>query len=460
MSAGPTTDPHAAPANAIEGRIGDALDELRTFRAGLWAPVLLGFIMLFDSWDSIAIAYVMPSLTKEWGLSPAVAGMLISSGYVGQFIGAVLLGGLAERFGRLPVFVVAVVVMGALALACAFSPNYEVLLAVRFVQGIAIGGALPVSITYVNELAPTQTRGRYFTIFQWLCMSGYAVAAWSSTIVIPLLGWRWLFGLGAIPLVLLPLVVLTLPESPRWLARVGRSKDAEKALTKLGANLAQLPPGPDLAPAPPVAVAPRIKPAVLFSGHYRRRTLTIILLWFLISFTNFGLTTWAPTIFTTVYKIPLTQALAYAATAGTLFLVTTPIVGALMDRLGRRPFAIFGTGVASLALATLSFVTLSGIWQVVVLVITAKVCMSIGSFILWPYTAESYPTEVRAVGLGVCSSTARGASMLTPLFVGWILSSGGSITIVFGVFSLLAGAAALLWLLGTRETARVRLETL
>ena len=79
---------------------------------------------------------------------------------------------------------------------------------------------------------------------------------------------------------------------------------------------------------------------------------------------------------------------------------------------------------------------------------------------MWPYTAESYPTHVRAVALGMCSSTARATSMLTPLFVGVILNSGGSISLVFGVFSLFALAAMLLWTTGTKETARVRLETL
>src|SRR6185437_12244691 len=196
----------------MEAEVGDTLDRLQTFRARIWAPVLLGLIMMFDSWDSIAIAYVMPSLSKEWGLGPATVGSLISSGYIGQFIGAIALGALAERVGRMPVFVSAVAVMGALAFGCALTPDYRLLFAIRFIQGLAIGGALPVSITYVNELAPTESRGRYFAMFQWLCMSGYAAASISSTFIIPKLGWRWLFGFGAIPLILLPLVLITLPE--------------------------------------------------------------------------------------------------------------------------------------------------------------------------------------------------------------------------------------------------------
>ena len=305
---------HAAEAptalNAAEAAIGAELDGLKSFRHAFIAPVLLGFIMLFDSWDSIAIAYVMPSLMKEWGLGPAAVGTLISSGYVGQFLGAILLGTLAERFGRMPVLLWAVLIMGVLALGCALTPDYNALLAIRFVQGFAIGGALPVAIAYINELAQTQTRGRYFAIFQWICMSGYAAASLSSAWIIPNLGWRWLLGIGAIPLLLLPFVAAILPESPRWLARVGRVEDANKAIRKLGGQGAAT----AFSAAETAAfVAPKIPISSLFAGNYNRRTITILALWFFTAFTNFGLTTWSPSIYVTAFKLPLEDALRYSA---------------------------------------------------------------------------------------------------------------------------------------------------
>jgi putative MFS transporter len=447
-------------ASTAEAAVGEALDRLTSFRARIWAPVLLGLIMMFDSWDSIAIAYVMPSLSKEWGLSPAVIGSLISSGYIGQFIGAIMLGALAERVGRMPVFIAAVVVMGALALGCALSPNPEILFAIRFVQGLAIGGALPVAITYVNELAPTATRGRYFAIFQWLCMSGYAAASISSTFIIPQLGWRWLFGFGAIPLVLLPLVLITLPESPRWLARSGPAGAANRALLKLGGAMV-----PEGVPVEADAAADRrpatrVRLSELFSPAYRSRTIVILLLWFLTSFATFGLTTWIPSIYVTVFNIPVADALKYAAMPAALFLVATIGIAVLVDSVGRRPFAIFGTAVAAVALAILTFYRPSEVWLLVTLIVTGQLCISVSSLIVWPYTAESYPTHIRAVALGVCSSLARAASMLTPLFVGVILNVGAPISVVFAVFALFALATMILWVTATRETARVRLEAL
>lgn len=462
MSGGPVTSAPGA-SSATEIAVGRALDDMRSIRLIFVAPVLLGFVMLFDSWDAAAIAYVLPALVKEWHMTPVAMGSLISAGYAGQFIGAVSLGAFAERFGRMPVFLVAMVIMCVLAIGCAFSPNYQTLFALRLIQGITIGGALPVSITYINELAPTRIRGRYFATFQFICMAGYAAASVSSTVVIPHLGWRWLFGLGAAPLVLLPLVILLLPESPRWLVRVGRINDANRALRKLGGHavpaIEARDEDPSIAQAP-VTKKKRPKMTALFQGEFRRRTMVIIALWFFTAFANFGLTTWVPSIYVTVFHIPVAEALRYSATASTLFLFVSPSIALVIDHVGRRPLAIGGTGIAALALLTLAFFPPDGRTMLVILVITGQIAISIGSVVVWPYTAENYPTRVRALGLGMASSTARGASMLTPLVVGGILGSSGSVSIVFAVFGFCALASFSLWVTATRETARKSLDEL
>lgn len=458
MSGGGATGP-VGGANTAEVAVGHVLDDLRSVRLRFVPPILLGFIMLFDSWDSVAISYVMPSLTAEWQLKPVSMGALISSGYAGQFVGAMLLGMLAERFGRMPVFLVAMTLMSLLAIGCAISPDYWTLIVLRFVQGVMIGGALPVAITYINELAPTSIRGRYFGTFQFICMAGYAAAAQSSAIVIPHLGWRWLFGLGVIPLALLPLVVLLLPESPRWLARLGRIDDVNRALAKLGgppiAVDAELATGGRKAPA---AAPTRVK--ALFASDYRKRSIIIISLWFFTSFATFGLTTWVPSIYVREFKIPVADALAYAAISSTLYLFASPIVAAVMDHTGRRPLALGGTLIAAVALLSLAVHIPDSRTVLIALVVLGALSISIGSLIVWPYTAESYPTRLRAVGLGMASATARGASMLTPLIVGGILAESGSVRVVFGVVGTCALIAFLLWLTATRETARMSLDDL
>ncbi len=215
--------------------VGDTLNGGGGWGLRRWAPYLLGVMMLFDSWDSIAIAFTLPSIAKEWSLNPVASGWLISAGYAGQFLGAIVCGSLAERFGRLPVLRPLVVVMGLLAAACGFARSYEQLVALRLVQGLAIGGALPVVICYINEIAPAATRGRFFGTFQFLMLSGFGLASLASAYVVPAFGWRAMFILGAAPLLLVPFL-FAFPESPRWLAGRGLSEPAVKALVRLGAS--------------------------------------------------------------------------------------------------------------------------------------------------------------------------------------------------------------------------------
>lgn len=443
-----------------EAAVGAVLDDLRSFRHNYWAPVLLGVIMLFDSWDSIAIAFAMPSLATEWGLSPLQMGAAISAGYAGQFLGAFSLGALAERYGRMPVLVLAILTMCTLSIGCALTHDYTQLLVMRLVQGLAIGGAMPVAITYINELAPTKKRGRYFGMFQTLAISGFAAASLASPLVIPHLGWRWMLGLGVIPLVLLPLVWITLPESPRWLARIGRLDAANRALAKLGGRHAFS----DADANSPIPVVddgpPRLKVGALISPRFRGHTLTITLLWFLTMFVSFGLTTWVPSIYVKAFHIPINRAMTYSAMASILIFLTLASSGFLIDRYGRRPFALCGLFVTAATLLLLAGSGATQEYAVVALVTTGKVAIFFGTYVLWPYTAETYPTDLRALALGYAASVGRGASMVTPLFVGFVLDRGASIDIVFAGFGLCALAAGLLWVTRTRETAGLRLETI
>src|SRR5690606_27692126 len=128
--------------------VGETLDGSGSWALRARAPWLIGLLMLFDSWDSIVIAFTLPVISAEWSLSPLQSGWLISAGYGGQFLGAITFGSMAERYGRLPVLRLLVVVMSVLAVFCAMAGSYGQLISLRALQGLAIGGALPVSISY------------------------------------------------------------------------------------------------------------------------------------------------------------------------------------------------------------------------------------------------------------------------------------------------------------------------
>jgi putative MFS transporter len=410
-------------------------------------PYLLGLLMLFDSWDATVIAYTLPSIIGEWKLTPVAAGWLVSAGYGGAFIGAILFGAVAERFGRLPVMRLLVVVMGLLAVGCSLARDYPTLMAIRLVQGMAIGGALPVTISYVNELAPTVTRGKFFGTFQFLMLAGFGLASLTSVYIVPQWGWRTMYALGAVPLLLAPLL-WSLPESPRWLAANGRREDAAAALARLGSSVAAVPADAAL-PAP----APRVPVAEVFSPAFRGRSTIAALLWFLTSLVSYGLLNWVPTIYVKMFDIPIERALSYNAIVSVAVFVLPLILRQTIDRFGRRPPVLIGATIGGLGLLGLLVAPTSAWVLAICLVMIGQIGISVGSMVLWPWTSEIYTTRVRSTALGVMSSLARVASMLTPLVVGGIMQATNAATLVFLIFGLASLAVALLWWRGTYETA-------
>jgi len=433
---------------ATSSWVGEVLDGGGAWAVRARAPWLIGVLMLFDSWDSVVIAFTLPVLNAEWNLTPLQSGWLISAGYGAQFLGAIFFGAQAERIGRLPVLRWLVLAMSVLSIGCALAMSYGQLIVLRALQGLAIGGALPVAISYINEIAPTATRGRFFGTFQFLMTSGFGLASLLSPWLIPNFGWRVMFGLGAIPLALLPFTAM-LPESPRWLAGRGRIADAATSLQRLGSG--QLP--PEQQRVRPVDATQRVPLSLLLAPEVRRTSLVTALLWFLTSLVSFGLVTWLPSLYVSMFGIPLEKALDYGAIMGVSIFILPIVLRQTIDRIGRRPLPLLGTAIGGLALLALIFVDRNATLWVVSLAIIGQIGISIGSMVLWPYTAETYATRVRSLALGTSSSLARAASMLTPLLVGGLVQATGSVTPVFLVFGLASLAVALLWLFGARETA-------
>jgi putative MFS transporter len=251
-----------------------------------------------------------------------------------------------------------------------------------------------------------------------------------------------------VPLLLLPFT-WRLPESPRWLAARNRVQDAALSLQRLGC--AALPPA-DARPAIPGAGG-KVPFSLLFAPGVRKVFIVIAMMWFLTSLVSFGMQTWIPSLYTGMFGIPYVKAMDYNLVA-TLSVLALPVVLLLsIDRIGRRPLPLFGTAIGGIALVALIFVDRSATLFVVILAIIGQIGISIGSMVLWPYTAETFPTRIRALVLGTSSSLARAASSAAQPMVGYLLDRTHSHGPVFLVFGLASFAVSMLWLFGTRETA-------
>jgi putative MFS transporter len=418
--------------------------------------LIVGTATFFDAFDALAITYVLPAVVPAWKLTPVDIGWLISAGFLGQLIGAVAGGAIAERIGRRPVIVAAVLWFGLFSIACGWAWNEQSLLVLRLLQGLGLGAEVPVAATYISELARAKGRGRFVLLFELVFPLGLVAIAVMGRSIVPI-GWQYLFFIGGLPALFALVMMRGLPESPRWLASRGRLDKAAAAMALIEQKV-QAATGK---PLPPVAAAPRTVIATpgafmeLFSATYRGRTLVIWVAWFATYFANYGLTTWLPTIYRTVFKLSLENALNYALITQATGLFTSFACALLIDRVGRRIwFAVAFAGAAA-ALLTLWWIGPDSAERILVFAILTNLCVSTLSLALYLYTSELYPTRVRALGTATGTAWLRLASILGPQVFGTTVGSGG-IGAAFLVFGLVAlGACVIVALFATETKGRV-----
>jgi len=415
----------------------------------------------FDSFDSLTIANVLPPLIREWHLNPQLIGSLIGIGFAGQLIGAIAFGWIGERWGRRNSMLVTLLIFTLGALACASATSYDQMWWYRFVQGIGLGGEVPLMATYLNEFAKAEGRGRFSLSVQVLFSIGIPAAALASIFVVPNWGWQWMFVIGAIPAVLAIPLRTKLPESPRWLASQGRFDEADQALKRIeDIAIAE---GKTPAPLPrDLPMVSEVKPrfADLFKGIYLRRTISVWLIWIGTYFVTYGLTAWFPSLLVSVFKVSLHDALV-----DNFILTGVGFAGALMaiyliEAIGRRPMFIIGLGVCSIPLLAFAFLGQLTVTETLLVVSGGFFFTSFLALSLATYTAEIYPTHLRALGGGVASAWQRAASMAGPIVVGWVLPNWGlnAVFVVFGLFSLMGAIVAIFFAIETRAQVLEKLS--
>ena len=416
------------------------LERLPTSWWQIKARIVVGVATFFDAFDALAIASVLPVIVPLWKLTPPQIGLMISAGFFGQLVGALLFGWIAERYGRMTAMIWSIAVFAVMSLACAFAWDYGSLLVLRTIQGVGLGGEVPVAAVFISELAKAHGRGRFVLLYELVFPIGLVAASLIGLWVVPHLGWQYMFVIGALPALLALVLRSLLPESLRWLAVQGRHAEAEKAMSLIEAET-QKATGAPLPPVKPV-VATLEKPASLadlFGAFYLRRTLVVWVIWFAAYFVNYGLSIWLPTLYRTVFKLPLDVSLRYGLITQAVGLLGTLICALTIDQVGRRLWFACSFAAAALALAALAFIPAASAEQVLTFMTIAYFFISTINIGVYLYTPELYPTRVRALGVGTATAWLRFASMIGPTAVGMML--GGGLPSVFATFAAVAAVA-------------------
>ncbi len=403
---------------------------------------------LLFGYDTGVISGALPFIKQDFDLSPAMQGVATSAVLVGATLGAACAGVLSDSFGRKRVILVVAVLFMLGALGSAFASSLAVLLVARAVVGVAIGVASMLTPLYLAEIAPKEQRGAIVSLNQFCITFGilvsylvdyaFAGAAWN---------WRWMLGLGVVPGAILFAGMLSSPESPRWLAGVGRMEEARAALRRsrdtvdVEAELHDL--RTDLR-----RESGRIAPWSDLFGKGGRAPLMIG-----VSLAVFqqvtGINTviyYAPTIFQSAGMSSASVAILATAGVGLVNVIMTVVAMRLMDSAGRRALLLWGLAGMIVMLLVLSAGFALGGKGAVAYITVASVALYVGFFaiglgpVFWLLISEIFPLAVRGRGMSVATVSNWGSNFIVALvFPGVVAALGSSAAfLIFAVLSLVA----------------------
>ena len=431
-------------------------------KMGVWLLLVGAVIMLAGllfGYDQGVIAGALDGIQKSFGASTTMIQIITSWVTLGALVGALVAGVLADKLGRRVTILLAAILFTIGALLEALAPGTTVLVIGRLVVGFGVGVASVAAPLYAAEQAPTRLRGRFVSMYQLAITIGIFIAYLVDQALINNDMWRVMLGVSAVPAILLFVVMLPMPDSPRWFVKVGRRNDALKALTKVRPDVDANTEIEEIEKAATEDDANKATWAEVFSKKLRKPLMIGVGLAVFQQITGINaIIYYANKIFAQAgFATPQDQAAATTWAIGGVNVLATLIAVVYVDRFGRRPLLLAGlVGMAS-ALITVGISfhfmdnadtsgagtggpTTAGIITLVALVVfIASFAFSLGP-VVWTVINEIFPNRVRGRAVAVATAVNWGSAWLvSQFFLTLIDSIGNSATFyLFGAFSVVA----------------------
>jgi putative MFS transporter len=462
----------AASAAEIAARL-DRLPPSRT----IWTiVVLISLGGVFEFYDLFFTAYVAPGMLESGLFTPeslgafasldvlrvAGFGTFVFSTFAGLWLGVIVFGRSADRFGRKSVFTWSLIWYIASTVIMAFQRTGQWLDIWRFIAGLGFGVQLITIDTYLVELVPAAMRGRAFSVNQCICFSVVPLVALLAWLLVPLRplgldGWRWVVLLGSVGAIIVWALRSGIPESPRWFASRGRLEEAERVLSGLEGRVeAELGALPRTCRPARIGLDRKARLADIFGARYRARTIMLSIFNAAQVIGFYGFNSWLPTLLS-ARGINVTHGLEYA------FIIAIaqpvgPLIGSLFaDRIERKWQIIGGLACMGIAMSAFAFAT----WPVVLILlgIVFTLAANIMSYAYHGYQAELFPTRMRSRAVGFVYSWSRLSAAFAGLAVGSLLADGGVAAVAIFIGGAMILGILMIALLGP-STHRLALEEL
>jgi putative MFS transporter len=421
-------------AAAITARI----DRLPEHRRVWWLVIVVALAGLFEVYDLYQTAYVPAGLVRAGIFSSGATGLFgvadqaafAGSTFLGLFVGAIAFGSVADRFGRRPIFLGALVAYSLATFAMALQSTATGILVCRLLAGIGLGIELVTLDTYLVEIVPKHMRGKAAAITHSISYLAIPLVAFISYLLIPIdpygvAGWRWVVLIGSSGALAVWWLRTRLPESPRWLANHGQIDAAERIVATIEARIeadlgSKLPP-----PSPSVLEKPLTASlAEIWRPPYRKWTIMLMVFNFFQTIGFYGFTNWLPALLASQGH-SLTKSLLYSAIIAGVY-PFWPLLWSftVADRYERKWQIVVAAGLAAVLGLIFSVLTVPALSIAFgVLIVGANTLMS---YAYHPYQAELFPTAVRARAVGFVYSFSRLSTVFTSFMIAFFLKEFGA----------------------------------
>jgi MFS transporter, putative metabolite:H+ symporter len=412
--------------------------------------LVTGAAWTFVAMEILLVGFTVPLFTALWDLSGKTAGWIAASALAGSLVGSLVFGRLADRVGRRRIFQSAILWYAVFTALTALAWGPASVSAFRFLAGIGLGALLVVDPSMLAEYLPPQRRGRFLVVLDLFWPVGLLLATGLSWLFLEQVGgewsWRYLFLAAAFPAFLAFVVRLSLPESPYFLTRRGRKKEAAEVLTGIT--------GREVDPAR-LAAAPEERSSLreLLEDRLRGTALKIAVVWIALNISYYGLFLWLPFVLQGEEQFTLDVYLLLTLSALSQFPGYAAAIW-LVERIGRKPtlgaFLLLG-GVSAFAFA------IADSTPMYVAALFFVGFFNLGAWgAVYPYTSELFPTRLRSSAFGLVEGVGKGAAIAGPYIFGNLLDATGDTVWSLTFVAAVMVAGGFVALLG-RETRGTKL---
>lgn len=410
MSANQIHSSSALEAGNTVRRPGAAAGSFRFVAFAAAVTAIGGFLF---GYDTAVINGANAYIKLHLGLTPAQEGFASASAILGCIPGAMFAGFLSDRFGRKKLLFVCAALFAVSGILSAVPATFGQFLGARLLSGLGIGASSMICPVYIAELAPEKWRGRLGTLFQLGIVSGIfltlfinkVIQGWGDEAWNVAWGWRWMMGLEAVPAIIFIGLLLTVPESPRWLAQNGREKEAGLILERAG--------GRDYAAREMAAIRTGAAQEEgrfmeLFQGTFARPLALAVILMACQQFCGINAIMYYSTKIFASAGAGENAAFTSSVWVGLINLAFTFVAIAFVDKAGRRPLLLIGTLVQAVALGLVGWMFHQGQsgtgLLLCIIIFIAAFAMAIGP-IAWLFCSEIFPNKIRGRAMSVAAFT-------------------------------------------------------